>query len=192
MFSAATGESDDTRDGMGASLQRWRAEIGDMRTLFDLWEQIREHKLKGLGKILKWVDGKDATLLSYEIRTPTGKLRGVLANSYFSQSDIDLFRKAGVLLPARTALQREVNLRLAAHPTIPQLAWTPDRDHRILFKPPNLLAAMWLRFAEAITGEFQLKRCVECGKYFQIGPGGRRADSITCSNACRQAKYRPE
>ena len=95
------------------------------------------------------------------------------ANSYFSQSDINLFRKAGVLLIARTALQREVNLRLAAHPTIPQLAWTPDHDHRILFKPPNLLAAMWLRFAEAITGEFQLRRCVECRKYYQIGPGGR-------------------
>jgi hypothetical protein len=58
--------------------------------------------------------------------------------------------------------------------------------------PPNLLAAMWLQFAHAVTGEFQLQLCAGCGKYFQVGPGARRADATTCSDACRQRKKRNE
>jgi len=57
--------------------------------------------------------------------------------------------------------------------------------------PSNLLAAMWLQFAQFASGTFELKRCPGCGAYFQAGNGAkRRADAVTCSDACRQRKKR--
>ena len=73
---------------------------------------------------------------------------------------------------------------------VPRLAWTPDYHQRLIFVPSNLLAAMWLQFAQAVTGEFKLKRCEQCGEYFPVGPGGKRADAETCGDRCRQRKRR--
>lgn len=84
----------------------------------------------------------------------------------------------------------EVNKRIAEYVTTPRLAWTPDYGQRIIFEPSNLLAAMWNQFAQAITGDLRLKKCVVCGNYFQVGPGAKRADTITCGVACRQEESR--
>jgi hypothetical protein len=172
----------------GASLKRWQSEIGDMRALVDLWGHVQQRRLSELKNVVTWKKteaGDDE--VSYVLRTPRGRRNVTLFHSALGESR---FRRPDVLLPSRCALQLEINKRLAEHSTIPRLAWTPDYQHRIIFKSPHLLAAMWLQFAQAVTGEFQLKRCVVCGKFFQVGPGGRRADSMTCTDACRQQKSR--
>jgi hypothetical protein len=181
----------------GASIKRWQSEIGDMRILFDLWEHIKHHRTTELNKIIRWKKTKDGhKAVSYVLETPTRKHDVTLAHSAIGESGLSRFNENDVLLPARCALQEEINLRLNEHPTVPRLVWTPDTPEssggyyqRIIFTPPNLLAAMWLRFAQAITGELQLHRCAYCGTYYQVGPGGRRADSTTCKNSCRQQKY---
>lgn len=89
-----------------------------------------------------------------------------------------------ILLPAKCALQWEMNRRRSDSETptliIPRLTWTPDLHQRMVFQPSNLLAAMWIRFAQTITGEFGLEQCAVCSKYFQVGPGGKRQDTATC------------
>jgi len=181
----------------GASMKRWRSAIGDMRVLFDLWKSIQNRRFAELKKVISWQKtGRSFSSVSYRIETPTRKRDQMLGHSKFSRNAFSRFSKGDVLLPARYALQEEINLRLAEHPTVPRLAWTPDTREtsggyyqRIVFIPPNLLAAMWLQFAQAVTGEFGLQQCI-CGKFFQVGPGGRRADATTCSDACRQRKRR--
>lgn len=175
----------------GASLNTWKAEIGDMQALVSLWQQIedcriprlRKDRLEQLRKTIIWSDKG----VRYEIKTPKRGMHAV----WLPDTWMDRVPPNDVLLPAQYALQSEINLRIAdPHTlTIPRLAWTPDHHQRVIFTPTNLLADMWLQFAQAVTGEFQLKRCV-CGKYFQVGPGGRRADATTCSDACRQRKRR--
>jgi hypothetical protein len=179
----------------GASFVTWTQEIEDMRVLVDIWEHIQRRQIAELKRVIKW----NATEVGYVIKTPKRERDVTLAHADISESGLSRFSPKDVVLPARCALQLEINVRLGEHPTVPRLSWTPDtRDtsgdyrQRIIFTPPNLLAAMWLQFAQAVTGEFQLMVCEGCGKYFQVGPGGRRADSTTCSDACRQRKNRKD
>jgi hypothetical protein len=178
----------------GGTLRSWKFEIGDMHTLVCLWEAIKKpHTQEGtkiLESVITWANGA----VKYDIKTPRSHKSAWLTHPLDSNFDVQRtrFKPGDVLLPARYALQAEINDRIANSPTVsvPHLAWTPDYHQRLIFTPSNLLAAMWLQFAQAVTEEFLLKRCEECGKYFQTGPGGRRADAITCSEACRQRKSR--
>lgn len=182
-------EHDSTVSG-GASLERWKSEIAWMRTLVELWQNIEKRRLGELEKIVRWRKTKDGNKeVGYVIKAPRVK-DVTLAHSAISESGLSHFREGDVWLPAWCALQREINLQLEAHPTPPRLAWTPDYYQRIIFKQPNLLAAMWLKFAQAVVGEFQIKQCQVCGGYFQVGPGGKRADSTWCGDACKQKKWR--
>jgi hypothetical protein len=172
----------------GLSLKTWTQEINDMKTVAGLWECIKGRNLAILQKVILWTDKE----VGYVLRTsPKRRVRRVtLAHADIPNSGFLRFSKEDVLLPARCALQEEINARLADSPPVPRLVWTPDYHERVVLSPPNLLSAMWLQFAQAVTSEFELYPCDACGQYFQRGPGGRRADSATCSDACRQRKNR--
>ena len=180
----------DSTVDFGTSLGRWRREIGDMRVIVSLWDQVQNRQLSELKKIITHSEKH----LRYVVKTPKHEARVTLAHADIPESGWDRFDPEDVLLPARCALQMEINKRLSDTDTpslvFPRLVWTPEYDQRIIFQPCNLLAAMWMQFAQAVTGKFQLKRCVVCGKGFQAGPGGKRADAITCSDSCRQRKKR--
>jgi hypothetical protein len=190
LFNSYESEQSVTReDGtveFGASFGTWTQEIADMRIVIELWENIRHKKISALKKLIKW-RAKD---VGYLLETPRRKSDVVLAHADIPSTGFERFSRKDVVLPARYALQRELNLRLSDPPVVPRLAWTPDHHQRLIFTPPHLLAATWLQFAQALTGEFELYACEACGKFFQRGPGGRRADATTCSDACRQRKRR--
>jgi hypothetical protein len=124
----------------------------------------------------------------------------VLASPKYNKVLLDRFKPFDVLRPALYALQAEINKRIAEFGVVPTLVWCPgpringiakpDHHQRIVFVPKNLLAAMWLQFAQAVTGEYQLRECKGCGEYFQIGPGARRGQTKTCSSRCRQRASR--
>ena len=182
---------------VGSKLTTWKNEIGDMNALVSLWKAKQQRSSNKLESVMKWVKG----VISYRISTPRGTIEQVLAHPDTDRVLLERFRPGDLLQPARYALQREINKRLDRTRTVPQLIWCPgdmleegtfepDGIQRVVFQPSSLLAAMWLQFAQAVTGEFQLRRCEVCGKYFQLGPGGRRADAITCGDACRQRKRR--
>jgi hypothetical protein len=169
----------------GASEEKWRAEIQQMSTLVGFWEDIKARRVSKLKEIVTRDDkGIDYLICGRRVMLAHAEIALETPMSRFAPSDI--------LLPAKYALQKEINRKLREPDTLvaPQLSWTPDNHQRIVFRPSNLLAAMWLQFAQAVTEEFQLQVCEGCGKYFQVGPGGRRADAKTCSDACRQRKNR--
>lgn len=57
--------------------------------------------------------------------------------------------------------------------------------------PHDLLAAMWVQFAQELSGELELRRCKnpKCpfGSWFEIGLEARRRHSRYCSRECRNA-----
>jgi hypothetical protein len=175
----------------GASFGTWSQEIEDMRVLVALWDDVQNRRIESLSKVIKWTDKQ----VSYVVKTPRRESHVTLAHTHLPGTNLGPFSKKDVVLPARYAVQREINVRLSDYAAVPQLVWTSDKpgEHqRIIFRLPDLLSAMWLQFAQAATGEFQLRVCAApgCGKYFQVGPGGRRADATTCNDACRQSKKR--
>ena len=183
-----------------SSLEKWKSEISDMNALVRLWEQIKNQSKKELQAVITW---NEKGAVSYKIiRSGGASYAVVLAHPDSDEILIERFRRGDVLQPARYALRKEINNRLEGSPTIPRLVWCsgriredrpspkPDDHLRIVFAPSNLLAAMWLQFAQEVTGEHELRRCTGCGKYFQVGPGGRRGHAQTCSEACRKRKSR--
>jgi hypothetical protein len=177
---------DDGTVAHGSSLGTWTKEIEDMRVLIELWQDIQQRRVAALKMLIKWT-AKD---VGYVLTTPKHKADVTIAHADIPGSGFGRFSRKDIVLPARCALQMEINKRIAEQPAVPRLAWTPDSHQRLIFVPPNLLGAMWLQFAQAVAGEFELYPCDACGKFFQRGPGGRRADATTCSDACRQRKKR--
>jgi hypothetical protein len=183
----------------GTLLRTWKEEIGEMRVLVGLWDQIQARQIAELKKIV--TQTKEGPW--YRIVTPKHDASASVAyentpsplNEPISYSRIQ-FAPDDVLLPARCALQLEINKRLSEDSTIPLLTWTPDTKEtsggyhqRLIFRPSSLLAAMWIQFAQAVTEEFQLRQCDFCGDYFQVGPGARRLDATTCSDVCRVRRW---
>jgi hypothetical protein len=177
---------DDHTITYGASLVTWNEEIAQMRILTELWVRIKNKEIAVLEPIIKWTQ----TDVSYKLKMP-GRNRDVtLANARIPETRFESYTPNDVLLPARHALQREINLRLTEQSCIPALMWCRDYTQNLVLQPPNLLAVMWLQFAQAVADDLEFYACDACGDFFQRGPGGRRMDSFTCGDACRQAKRR--
>jgi hypothetical protein len=59
---------------------------------------------------------------------------------------------------------------------------------RLRLSPPDLLRALWLQLGQALSGVTKLRRCRQCGIWFEAGPGTRRrGDADFCSDAHRIA-----
>jgi hypothetical protein len=177
----------------GTALKVWEREIEDMRILVDLWDTINNNRIVDLKQVVYWIDRQ----AEYRVRTPK---RNTINESLTLPGVPHRFREGDLLLPARYALQREINKRLSNEVSesdvykiacVPCVVWNADGSQTLTIMPPNLLGAMWLQFAQFASGAYQLKRCPGCERYFQAGKGARRrADAVTCSDACRQRKRR--
>ena len=61
----------------------------------------------------------------------------------------------------------------------------------LFIKPKDLLAAMWLQIAQAVSKQTDLRKCLHCPTWFTYGPGtGRRKTAFYCSDRCRRAAHR--
>jgi hypothetical protein len=55
------------------------------------------------------------------------------------------------------------------------------------FCPGSLRDALWLQFGQAVTRGDQLRACLRCGDWFEVGVGtGRRADAKFCCDEHRK------
>lgn len=171
------------RSVAGTLLETWKAAIHDMHVLVDMWDQVQD-------------ESRHAELNKLIVRTQKEicYVRGLTYVTLARDHALSRFGAKDVVLPARCALQWEINKRLTDTETptlVPtQLTWASNRRQRIAFEPGTLLAEMWMRFAQVVAEELRLKRCVVCCKYFQVGPGGKRRHSETCSDNCRRRKSR--
>jgi hypothetical protein len=109
----------------------------------------------------------------------------------------DRLRDPKVSGEARRRVQRALNLEThraltdTALPSHTAIGLTPELG--LALCPVNLLAYMWLAFARVVSGEIQERPCMgNCGGYIYVGrgPGLKREDSVTCSDACRKWKER--
>ncbi len=175
----------------GTALMVWQREIVDMRILIAILESITSNRMADLKQIVAW----KGSAVKYRVVTPRYRASAWLA----LPGEPHQFGEGDLLLPARYALQREINKRLSDEfnesdrkiAAVPCLVWGADGNQSLRIMPPNLLGAMWLQFAQFASGAYHLKRCPGCSRYFQAGEGApRRADAVTCSDACRQRKRR--
>jgi hypothetical protein len=58
---------------------------------------------------------------------------------------------------------------------------------RIALRPKTLMDAIWLQFAQSLSGGKSLRTCRQCSTWFEVGAGGRRTIAEFCSPTCRQS-----
>lgn len=52
------------------------------------------------------------------------------------------------------------------------------------------MGAIWLQFEDAVSGNKEYRKCLECGTPFEVAFGVARDDKSYCSNSCRSKAYR--
>src|SRR5262249_31018564 len=79
-------------------------------------------------------------------------------------------------------LQTDIGLRLATNRRTGRPALRPF--------PKSLAGALWVQFAEAVSGGKRYRVCKECSSWFEIPLRGARISREYCSNACKSRAYR--
>jgi len=95
------------------------------------------------------------------------------------------FEYGDLVGPARHYLEDMIS-RGVQEGTVAVLDWPPGRGRpKIGVRPANLLGALWLQFAEAVTGEKEAGTCAICGRQFLVPPRGRGKGARYCSRRCK-------
>jgi hypothetical protein len=91
-------------------------------------------------------------------------------------------------------LQRFIDAHLSPHAAPSVTVRSDPTDFALSITPKNLLGALWLQVAQAVTGNLQHRECEEqtCRQWFEVSTRleGKRKNREYCSDACRQKTYR--
>ena len=134
--------------------------LADVETMQHFLKTLKEGNVEP-GKLPRWEGGQ----FGISLDTPT------IAAAAPALAEIKL---AGIPLP--------FSGRLAAY-------IAPNRDTgewEFQLRPLSLLDALWLQFGQALVSKAELRSCGQCGKWFQAGAGGVRADAKFCTPECRR------
>jgi hypothetical protein len=87
----------------------------------------------------------------------------------------------------RHTVVSEINRGLDGRINSMTLTATPSGVEASAPGPTNLIGAIWLQFAEAVSGGYELRPCQNkaCGKVFTVSADGRQSRKAFCSVACK-------
>ena len=179
----------------GETWEAWVDAIATLRFAVRLWELARANDQAGLEKHVHWED--DDLVHCYTQRQwatvptghplPLGECRWSTRRSY--DETLLNIRPGDLIMPARYCVQFAMNHYLSN--TIARLLWNRDHNRQeVCFVPLNLLAAVWLQFAQAVGGDKGYRSCEQCGRWFELSTQAGRADKVFCRNACRSRASR--
>lgn len=178
------------------SVHDWYKEIQAMQYCLELWNCLRLGKNDKLARRIYWTDDGSVGYKSYDgDEMPQD---GVFSSSWIAikgnPSDaykLDKLKRGELERPAFMYLQIQINKKLKDRLS-PQLLW--DRHWTELglhILPHDLIGALWLQLAQAITHQKTVKVCEVCGKPIIVANTyGTRSDRQYCSGACRSKAYR--
>ncbi|MDD5313477.1 MAG: hypothetical protein PHO26_10620 [Dehalococcoidia bacterium] len=157
------------------SLQRWRREIAEMRSLVHLWELVLNKRSSLLSALLEWekdglyiiVNRKKELVLSADLPMAQ-KWRGQEGQYYE---------------PVTYYINEYISRKVGAH-VYPRIL--PGYKKKVYFFPTDLLSAMWLMFLWEVIGEVRPRQCPGCRIWFNP----RRSTRKTCGDRCRKKMSR--
>ena len=178
-------------------LRTWFSEIDALRKLIALWKALQEDDFDSLHRILYSGDPPlgtlpgdpsrlDAVDPTVALKVALTTLRGVPIQHASrwrpgSQDEKEILR-GQVLLHMSGVI--DTHLSPLIRTGVFLASDKPSLDLSVV--PKNLLGAIWLQFAMAITGNKRFADCEVCRKPFEVKKGTRK----TCSDKCRKALSR--
>jgi hypothetical protein len=191
----------------GESLGMWQQSIQRMQFALTLWDAIRSNDVGQLRRFILFQKGNgQAGGFIYRSREEVGDgyEAGVIdETAHDIPADARaLQRPQNVIRLALIVVQTFVNEQLSTHtaPFLRSERPAPPHDLAAEKEPPgklnlrivpkNLMGAMWLQFARGIDGNKDYRRCLACGKWFEISLEANRPTRFFCKDACRYKFYR--
>ncbi len=159
----------------------WAKAIASIRYAITLWDLIQRRDRDGLSHYVRWQDTRTVMFKRDGEWTPAPSL----------PDDLQAALVPGeIVVPAVFFVQGELNLHIG-RVVSPAVLFTADYTRLSLYlMPDTLLGAVWLQFAQAVTGSREHRQCQQCDKWFEIHPDVARTNRVFCSNACRSKAYR--
>ena len=121
---------------------------------------------------------------------PFLRTRAVIASGLINPEMLGAFVPGDVLAPAHFYVQRAVSFAMEELVDVKLLWDSEDERGRLHLVPTSLLGALWLQFAQAITGNKDYRRCARCNTWFELSPEASRTNKLYCSDACKMKSYR--
>lgn len=183
-------------------LSGWFREIDFMALAVELWGGIKKPNTPKLKGLIEW---RDAVRFGLPAKLAACHFRGreIEAGWHIPElAEDDRYNPPSVVWPARVALgqlvdhglRRPLNARQRGAPSVGVGLCLNKETGMFEFhqEPETLLAAMWLQFAQTITGRSDephkptMHVCAVCGKEYLA----RKSFGRYCGNPCRQKHYR--
>jgi hypothetical protein len=192
----------------GESLRSWQRQHERFRIAFKLWQATSDRDIRKVKVLMTQAQKEEAE------RRPLTSEAGLcgadeqLTDPFVAATKVVVYLANCGLRPQENALGKpccvpgctEWKIDKIFNKTTPWVEPTIEVREAgkavtlvLLDKPMSLLAAMWLQFAEFITGKRRVRLCEECGEYMDVTssvrPGAKRIHE-RCSNNARARRWR--
>lgn len=194
------------KGAQGELLKDWQEELSYLKRAVTLWDMVEAGNVEGLARHIIWKETEDKekkeklVSVSYDShpelpldQAPPGEGEWHISASIATSREPELlsrFQPGDVGQPALYYVQKVVNDHLTGRLS-PRLLWNQERTQLGLYMAPNgLIGALWLQFAQAISGNKRYHQCEYCGTWFEVSLEASRPTRVYCSDACRFKAYR--
>jgi hypothetical protein len=192
---------DKGRVATGELLSAWKKQIEQMDEACELWRLIQDARAgepTELSSRTKWKTDPDGSQSVQLLGRRVGDLQGGawIARGLRPGTPLEsLLAGDRVIGPGMYRLAELVNqhgrvsakLDWAVEPSRPRQKVISPFDLILNFWPSNLISAIWLQLAEAISQRKRARRCWVCSRWMLISAqGGKREERRTCSMRCRK------
>jgi len=165
----------------GELLNDWVQQIQSMRKATALWDMIRSQRKADLAEIICWQ------------KSSAEKASGWYYETQLIPGVPDPCTSDDVMTPALCLLRNWINDFLVRTVSPRMQFESPRRELSLRLLPDNLLAALWLQFAWAVSGNRDYHVCKKCGRWFEVSnlqSDHRTVRRLFCSDRCKSADYR--
>lgn len=186
----------------GSMLRGWQLQILHLGFLVEIWDLLVRGDHDRIRRHIKWRDdSKYGPAVLFE-RSPErtgsrgipkiGPSRTLIASGEVHPELFERFHQDNPLPPAWIYLQEQIDDALSnTEGVAARMKWEMNLDRPVVcYAAPNLLAAVWFQFADAVSNGRTYGRCRECCQWFEVAPDVARTHRRYCSEKCRSKAYR--
>ena len=175
---------------MAEPLSEWFEEIQLLHQLVELWTAYQKQDRNRLAELMRLakvpldevLDINEALTQVLEVMDHNKLQRSIQPKNL--QSPAKEVKSLDQVVLEHISTKVEAHLSHLARPIL----YIDEKKSGLVLNvaPVNLLGAIWLQFAMAVTSNKRYADCVVCGQPFEVKKGVRK----TCSDRCRQALSR--
>lgn len=180
------------------SFSDWEKEIRLLRQAVWLWERWRDNDKLALSDCIRWrsgqltfsgiygSEGRERDYTPLVVKDMKAQVRAEIDGGptplYFSEE----FKPGDVIGPAKSFVSRLISQRLGAEVSA---AFGPDG---VSFNLKTPVGAMWVQFAEAVSGKAEYIRCAipSCRSWVQVKEKAKGKGKMYCSERCKKRAQR--